>query len=48
MGWENRKPILEKENCVGCHLCANVCPVQCISKGEIEFKKDEIAREIIV
>ncbi|CBZ04703.1 NAD-dependent dihydropyrimidine dehydrogenase subunit PreA [Clostridium botulinum] len=45
---KNRKPILEKENCVGCHLCANVCPVQCISKGEIEFKKDEIAREIIV
>jgi len=45
---ENRKPILEKENCVGCHLCANVCPVQCISKGEIEFKKDEIARKVIL
>ncbi|MBD5644617.1 NAD-dependent dihydropyrimidine dehydrogenase subunit PreA [Clostridium botulinum] len=45
---KNRKPMLDKENCVGCHLCANVCPVQCISKGEIEFKKDEIAREIIV
>jgi dihydropyrimidine dehydrogenase (NAD+) subunit PreA len=45
---DNRKPVLDKERCVGCHLCANVCPVQCISKGEIEFKKGEKEREILL
>lgn len=34
--WDNekRKVSLIKENCVGCHLCLLVCPVNCISHGE--------------
>ena len=35
-----RKPELIKDNCVGCHLCLNVCPVQnCITPGEIKWKR---------
>lgn len=36
---EERKPVLN-DNCVGCHLCLNVCPVQdCITPGEVKWKK---------
>jgi len=34
-----RKPKIN-DNCVGCHLCLNVCPVQgCITPGEIKWKE---------
>ena len=37
---EDRRPILIKDNCVGCHLCLNVCPMEnCITTGEILWKK---------
>lgn len=37
---EGRKPVIN-DNCVGCHLCLNVCPVyDCITPGEIRFKED--------
>ena len=43
---KKRRPELN-DNCVGCHLCLNVCPVQeCITPGEIKWKvrdKDGIA-----
>ncbi len=36
---EKRRPTLN-DNCVGCHLCLNVCPVQgCITPGEIRWKE---------
>ena len=36
---EKRRPELN-DNCVGCHLCLNVCPVQgCITPGEIKWKE---------
>nr|WP_315024716.1 NAD-dependent dihydropyrimidine dehydrogenase subunit PreA [uncultured Aminipila sp.] len=35
---DKRRPEIN-DNCVGCHLCLNVCPVQgCISPGEIKWK----------
>lgn len=35
---KKRRPSLN-DNCVGCHLCLNVCPVQgCITPGEIKWK----------
>jgi len=35
---KKRRPELN-DNCVGCHLCLNVCPVQeCITPGEIKWK----------
>jgi len=38
--YENRKPIILEDHCVGCHLCLNVCPVQdCITPGEVFFKE---------
>lgn len=38
--YENRKPIILEDHCVGCHLCLNVCPVQdCITPGEVVFKE---------
>ena len=36
---KKRRPALN-DNCVGCHLCLHVCPVQdCITPGEIKWKK---------
>ena len=41
--FENRRPSVNDE-CVGCHLCINVCPVaDCILPGEIQYK-DEAKR----
>ena len=35
---KKRRPELN-DNCVGCHLCLNVCPVaECITPGEIKWK----------
>ena len=28
--WRFRRPVVEKENCVKCGICASYCPVQCI------------------
>ncbi|MCI1944743.1 NAD-dependent dihydropyrimidine dehydrogenase subunit PreA [Clostridium luticellarii] len=36
--YKNRKPILLKEKCVGCHLCLNICPVNDIVYGEKVYK----------
>lgn len=32
--YENRKPSLLENKCVGCHLCVNICPVEDIVSGE--------------
>ena len=43
---ENRKPVLNKE-CVGCHLCLNVCPIQnCITPGELVWKEGRTPSEV--
>ena len=37
---KKRRPELN-DNCVGCHLCLNVCPVQgCITPGEVKWKEN--------
>ncbi|MEG0662164.1 MAG: NAD-dependent dihydropyrimidine dehydrogenase subunit PreA, partial [Anaerovoracaceae bacterium] len=44
---KRRRPVLN-DNCVGCHLCLNVCPVQeCITPGEIKFKEGRKESQII-
>ena len=35
---KDRKPVLNRNKCIGCHLCAAVCPINCISSGEILYK----------
>ena len=43
---ENRKPVLNQE-CVGCHLCLNVCPIQnCITPGELVWKEGRPQNEV--
>lgn len=45
---EERKPIIN-DNCVGCHLCLNVCPVfDCILPGEVKFKEGREEYEVTV
>jgi len=37
---EKRRPSVN-DNCVGCHLCINVCPVMnCMQPGEVQFKEN--------
>lgn len=46
---EERKQPKVNDNCVGCHLCINVCPVSgCITSGEVKFKEGAKKRNIIV
>lgn len=47
--WEDgRKPVIN-DNCVGCHLCLNVCPVyDCITPGEIQFKEGREEHEVSI
>lgn len=43
-----RRPVLN-EQCVGCHLCLNVCPVMdCITPGEIKWKEGRQPKNISV
>ncbi|NLD19370.1 MAG: NAD-dependent dihydropyrimidine dehydrogenase subunit PreA [Clostridiales bacterium] len=45
---KKRKPELN-DNCVGCHLCLNVCPVQgCITPGEIKWKEGRKPTEVML
>jgi len=38
---KKRRPELIEDNCVGCHLCLNVCPVHdCILPGDTLYTKD--------
>lgn len=46
--WDNEKRLPEiNDDCVGCHLCLNVCPVLgCITPGDIEFKEGREPHDI--
>jgi dihydropyrimidine dehydrogenase (NAD+) subunit PreA len=45
---DNRRPSIT-DDCVGCHLCMNVCPIEgCITPGEVKFKEGRDPHEVIV
>lgn len=45
---EKRRPEIN-DNCVGCHLCLNVCPVpECITPGEVKFKEGREVHPVAV
>jgi dihydropyrimidine dehydrogenase (NAD+) subunit PreA len=45
---KNKQPKIN-DNCVGCHLCLNVCPINgCITPGEVKFKKGAKKRNVII
>jgi dihydropyrimidine dehydrogenase (NAD+) subunit PreA len=45
---DKRRPEIN-DNCVGCHLCMNICPIDgCITPGEIQFKEGRKVHDIIV
>lgn len=48
IGWdeETRLPHCIEEKCVGCLLCSMVCPVTCITLGEVKFKAGETPHEV--
>lgn len=48
MEWneQTRTPHCNTEKCVGCLLCGHVCPVACISLGEVVFKPGEKAHSV--
>lgn len=46
--WDEEKRLPKvNDNCVGCHLCLNVCPVLgCITPGEVKFKEGRTPHEV--
>lgn len=45
---QTRRPSIN-DNCVGCHLCLNICPIEgCITPGEVKFKEGRKPYEVIV
>jgi len=45
---DKRRPEIN-DNCVGCHLCMNICPIEgCITPGEIQFKEGREVHEVVV
>ncbi|WP_432663583.1 NAD-dependent dihydropyrimidine dehydrogenase subunit PreA [Wukongibacter baidiensis] len=45
---DERRPEIN-DNCVGCHLCMNICPIEgCITPGEIQFKEGREVHDVIV
>ncbi|MBV1819178.1 NAD-dependent dihydropyrimidine dehydrogenase subunit PreA [Bacteroidales bacterium MSK.15.36] len=46
--WDDEKRLPSiNDNCVGCHLCLNVCPVLgCITPGEVKFKEGRTPHEV--
>jgi len=46
---EKKRKAVINDDCVGCHLCLNVCPVKdCIVPGEIKWKEGRPKKDVII
>ncbi len=48
MAKEDKKLVLEKEDCIGCGICVTVCPTNIKQEKDINFDVDSEPRAIAV
>jgi 2-oxoacid:acceptor oxidoreductase delta subunit (pyruvate/2-ketoisovalerate family) len=40
-GWRSKKPLIDQNKCIGCSLCAKICPEGCIDMVSAEKSENK-------